>query len=315
MTLRMGLSLSRFLLLLGLLIGFSPLIQACPLSSAERRTDLVGFVEQARACLKAPEQNAFGFRAALEQDFFERINQARQKQGLQALQYRAEMRPAARFHSLDMGFNQFFGHDSPQGRDHVFRLSALDRTLLVTGSAENVARFGPMRCRNSRDEIVSCDGVAGLNVPQDAFVVEDLHRKLMASEGHRRNILDPDMTHLAIGVAVRETGYYVTQIFARMAGRLDQPLPLRLQAGKTLEAEASVSGWQVVNPAVLDQDQIIDLPENLLPETLSADVRFSVRAEQILKSSSNPQAFTRRWIYPAGPGFSIAPSTENRPYP
>ncbi|WP_425354851.1 CAP domain-containing protein [Limnoraphis robusta] len=56
---------------------------------------------------------------------------------------RPGLRPAARFHSLDMGLNDFFSHQTPNGRAHAARIAAFDRTLLSEGTAENLAQFGP----------------------------------------------------------------------------------------------------------------------------------------------------------------------------
>ena len=36
----------------------------------------------------------------------------------------------------------------------------------------------------------------------------------MTSPGHRRNILDPNYTHIGVGVAAREKNCYATQVFA-----------------------------------------------------------------------------------------------------
>jgi hypothetical protein len=48
--------------------------------------------------------------------------------------------------------------------------------------------------------------------------VSSLHTALMNSEGHRRNILDKDVTQLGIGVEVASTGrLWVTQVFRRPA--------------------------------------------------------------------------------------------------
>ena len=305
----------RYLLLLVFGLVLSWPAHACDLSTDARSPVLADYADNALSCLRSPEQVEFGFDASLEGLFIQRVNDERRQEGLAPVRLREAMRPAARFHSLDMGFNGFFGHDSPMGRDHVFRVSAFDRTLLATSSAENVAQFGPIRCRNSLDQLVSCTSAPGFKPPTAQAVVEDLHRKLMASEGHRANILDPQMTHIAVGVAVKETGYYVTQIFVRPVGELSRPLPERLRAGGRLRIDAQVPGWEIANLALSRDASPTDLETDILPAQLRGDYRLRPRVVQTVENGSNTGSFTTRWIYPTGPSFTAEPVRETSPLP
>ena len=287
---------------------------ACKLATAERSAVLATYVENAWACLAAPQDPLFEFRAKLEDQFIQKVNAERVSRDLAPLQVRVELRPAARFHSLDMGYNDFFGHDTPYGRSHLYRVSALDRTLLAAGSAENVAKFGPVRCRNSLDQLVSCASAPGYKPPSAEHVVNDLHRKLMNSDGHRQNILDPAMTHIAVGVAYRDTGYYVSQLFVRPAGRLERPLPLRFAAGAPLDIAPLIPGWQIARIAVARDKDPQDLTATTLPMDAIGDYTLYVRAEQTVKrDTERGEVFSSRWMYPTGPGFTVTPSTESRP--
>lgn len=56
--------------------------------------------------------------------------------------------------------------------------------------------------------------------------IDAIHAALMASPGHKRNILDPDWTQLGIGVVVDGGGQiWVTQVFRTPAGAAPAPTP------------------------------------------------------------------------------------------
>ncbi len=45
--------------------------------------------------------------------------------------------------------------------------------------------------------------------------VNNAHTALMNSAGHRANILNPNFTHVGIGIHVENGRFYITQVFAR----------------------------------------------------------------------------------------------------
>ncbi len=97
-------------------------------------------------------------------------------------------------HSEDMRRHDFVGHTSPRTGQVDDRLRAADYRAAASG--ENVA----------------------LNRSLD-----DAQAGLMRSLGHRRNIVSEDFTHVGLGAARGESGWYVTQVFARPAPALDDP--------------------------------------------------------------------------------------------
>ena len=103
-----------------------------------------------------------------------------------------------------MAYNKFFGHESPDGRHHDARVAAFDRSALVEFSAENVAMV----------EVIG----GRWNLKRNA--VDRLHGNLMDSPGHRANILNPDITDVAMGVVRTESGVWVTQVFVELSGSL-----------------------------------------------------------------------------------------------
>jgi hypothetical protein len=113
-----------------------------------------------------------------ERDFIALVNIERAKRGLHALAIRTDLRSVARTHSIRMADRNHLHHNPNLATD-------------VTGwqrLSENVGR-GPS--------------------------VNSLHTALMNSEGHRRNILDDRVTEIGVGVEVRGSTVWVTQVFRR----------------------------------------------------------------------------------------------------
>ncbi len=58
-----------------------------------------------------------------------------------------------------------------------------------------------------------------------SYSPEDIHRGLMDSPGHRANVLHRDATHVGLGTVIEAedgaTAYLVTEVFARMAEKID----------------------------------------------------------------------------------------------
>lgn len=121
----------------------------------------------------------------------ELINRSRQQVGLRTLYRSDRLRKEAHQHSADMATHGFFGHVSPTRGDLGTRVrnAGLPRGTLAT---ENVA-------------IAPTPDVA--------------HRELLRSPSHMRNILDPQVNQVGVGVVRRDGGpqpvFTFTQIFAR----------------------------------------------------------------------------------------------------
>ena len=118
------------------------------------------------------------------------LNHTRQSMGLPPLQLSLVLAEESEQHSADMAKAGFFGHKSPTRGGLGDRLVGAE--VVHTLALENIA-MGP-----------SPDSV---------------HADLVRSPSHLRNILDPDVTHVGVGV-YQETGgpepvYVITQIFAR----------------------------------------------------------------------------------------------------
>ncbi len=124
-----------------------------------------------------------------EEEMLKLINRDRRERGLRPLVMDPRLRAIAREHSREMFELGYFGHDSPRTGTPGDRLRAAHIAFLVAG--ENVA-YEP-------------------DVPT-------AHRALMASPGHRRNILSPPFERVGIGIVRSELyGEMITQDFAGRA--------------------------------------------------------------------------------------------------
>lgn len=117
--------------------------------------------------------------AALEATFVSRVNQLRSSQGLTPFAADAEIRPVAQAWTEKMADAGRISHNPDLGRQVTAPWRKLGENVGTGGDAESV---------------------------EDAFET---------SPGHRKNILDPEFTSIAITVVIRGERIYVTQQFRR----------------------------------------------------------------------------------------------------
>jgi uncharacterized protein YkwD len=133
----------------------------------------------------------------LERRIFQLTNEARRKNGLPSLDPDETLAACARQHSDDMLRRDYFSHTSPDGKDMK------DRLLEAPAAARSVARAG--------ENIYGGRGQDFSDAKTISRVVVD---GWMTSPGHRANILNPDYTHLGVGVSVQGKDIRATQNFA-----------------------------------------------------------------------------------------------------
>lgn len=118
---------------------------------------------------------------ASEQQVFELVNITRRWHQLPVFEWHEEVADVARGHSTDMLTNQYFDHHSTQYGDLGERLE-----------------HGQVKYR-----------VAGENIAWNYVDAPDAHEGWLNSEGHRKNVLKEEFTHLGVGVVEK----YYTQNF------------------------------------------------------------------------------------------------------
>lgn len=132
--------------------------------------------------------------AAVARELRAALDQTRAQAGLPALSSLPVLDRVAQAHSDDMAAHRFVAHVSPTTGAHDDRLRAAG--FLAGLSLENVAR---------------------------GYSAQEIHEGLLASPGHRANVLHATVTHVGIGVA-REpdgAGLLVTEVFAEVPRVLD----------------------------------------------------------------------------------------------
>lgn len=141
----------------------------------------------------APALDGSG-REALERQMVTLVNDYRAAMGLPRLKVDPVLTGSARRHSQDMRDSRYFGHRSPVKGELSQRLR--DAGVPPALVLENIAM--------------------SVSIPW-------AHDRLVDSPSHRRNLLDPRVTHIGVGVALREAGVarivYVTEHLARLEGR------------------------------------------------------------------------------------------------
>ncbi len=112
------------------------------------------------------------------------VNKARTEAGLQPLQVDATLAQLARMKSQDILDNNYFAHTSP-----------------TYGSAFTMMKKAGITYRTAGENLAKARDTAWA------------HQRLMASDGHRENILNPSFTHIGVGIVKYQYGVVVTELF------------------------------------------------------------------------------------------------------
>ncbi|AZO93816.1 SCP-like extracellular protein [Iocasia frigidifontis] len=112
------------------------------------------------------------------------VNQERRKNDLPVLKASGELNRVARVKAQDMVDNNYFSHNSPTYGSPFDMLDQFNVEYQYAG--ENLAK-------NTS--------------------VSRAHSALMRSSGHRRNILNPNFTHIGIGVKQEDNAYIYVELF------------------------------------------------------------------------------------------------------
>lgn len=150
----------------------------------------------------------------VERELLVLLNGARRRARLPPLEAMEALGQVARAHSREMVDAGYMGHRSPRHGDAGDRLR---RAGIQSGVVlENIGR---------------------------AYSAREIHDGLMASPGHRANILSPRITHVGVGVASETEGgrmaFVATEVFVRVSERLDlSRAPSRLLEGINARRQA-----------------------------------------------------------------------------
>lgn len=131
-----------------------------------------------------PSQTAVTEMTAEENLMLQLVNEQRVNNGLKPLKPMRQLNELARKKSQDMIDNNYFSHTSP-----------------TYGSFANMVYNAGIRFRSVGENLAQARNA------KHAFIL------FMASPGHKANILNPNFTHIGLGVIPYKYGVTVTQLF------------------------------------------------------------------------------------------------------
>ena len=270
-----------------------PVATACDLQTSMNQEESARYIEDVQTCLSGLPSE-YRFDTVVEEDHVRRVNEARAKRGLAPLELRADLLPAARWHSLDMAANDYFNHRGKDDRTHGVRISLLDRTLIYDVARENIA-------------MVRGDYEAGSESRL-------MHELLMKSKGHYANIMAEDISHIAVGVVRTGDGVWLTQLFVNEAGELSSPAPSRLTPGQVLSFDVQLkelrfASFQAEQGNKMQRfRRLSSNGRSIVPHDLSGDIRLGVRGDQV-PTSEHEQGY---YVNLFGPSVSLLSPTRTR---
>jgi uncharacterized protein YkwD len=161
-------------------------------------------------------------KALVARQVFEKTNAERRRAGLQPFAWLDQLAVAATGHSEDMAAKDYFSHD---GKGWFNKSHMTDRLqsqgVQGVATAENIAMLPVYRRWQTRTRY-DAQGNASQTLETEGDNYDQLTTwavdQWMQSPGHRKNILDPQLARLGVGVALGNHGgtpyVYLTQDFA-----------------------------------------------------------------------------------------------------
>lgn len=183
--------------------------------------DPATFNQQVTTCYDSQSDAAQN--ARLEDELIKATDRVRAGEREGSLTPLTSLEQAARIHAMDMAVRNYAGHIDLEGRGHLDRVRMLDRTVLIGAAGANIA-------------IVEGTGLA----PDDVF--EALRRDPVNATNMTRSAF----THTGVGIAEANGRTYVVQLFARVDGQLDAPLPIYTSGKQNIRATFAEKGLQPV---------------------------------------------------------------------
>lgn len=210
-------------------------------------SNLSAYVAEASACVDSATNLDASFGDALVAE----INAERVANGLAPLARRASLDMAAASHALDMSSRIYAAHADLEGRDHLHRIRAFDRTMLVGASGSNIA------------------------VARSADAATDVHKNIMRDQFNQDNMLRASFTDIGVAVVEEAGQYYVVQVFAAAEGDLDKAIPVSAKGAQSLRASLSNRDRQVVAWGLSDVNSGEMLARSTMPRVSFNTIRGS----------------------------------------
>jgi len=207
--------------------------------------DLSAYVVQASDCINAADN----FDSTIANELLIELNAERAAEGLAPLNRRASLDKAAKAHALDMSVRIYADHVDHEGRDHLHRIRAFDRTMLVGASGANVT------------------------VSRSADDAGSVHAKIKADAQSADNMMRDVFTDVGIGVIEQAGQYYVVQVFAAAEGEFETAIPVSAKGSQPLRASFTDRDRHVVAWDLVDAESGEMLARSTMPRVRFNSVR------------------------------------------
>ena len=186
---------------------------------------VAAYVTEAAACIEASS----AIRADFAEELLERTNRDRAAVGLSPLVQRDSLNMAAQAHAIDMAARDYADHVDKEGRDHLFRIRAFDRSVLVGATGANVL-------------ITETGADAG-----------DIYVAMQEDDFNAENLVRDGFTDVGIAVVKDGGQAYTVMVFAQVEGELNEKLPLTLAGTSPIRATLIKSDRETVGWGLTDQ--------------------------------------------------------------
>lgn len=156
------------------------------------------------------------------------VTAERQGAGVSPLSEHQTLSLVAEMHARDMARRNYAADVSPEGLTLMDFVRQADRQTLYSSFGTAIA-------------IVDAETSAA-----------DVLAALMSDPFNAENVLRPGFDHVGIGAVEQDGRLYVVQLFARVEGQLEQPLPVNAGAADSLRVDFAEPGMTPVSWSVSD---------------------------------------------------------------
>lgn len=254
-------SMLAFAALSGLALnGAAQADESCAnIQSAE--AGLVSYVSTATGCVLSSDAIATEAEVALASH----INQVRLDLQLSQLERRPGLDMAAQAHALDMLARDYVKHEDPEGRSHLYRARAFDRTGLI-------GNFGAVVLATSADR----------SAPQ-------LTGDMSVDAQNAANLINPSFTDFGIGIAEKDGRQLVVLVFADVEGDLKVSLPVAPQKGQSLAANFTEGDLRPVTWRLVEAESGASIRRSFAAELNPARLPAETEAALIVETRVGAQ--------------------------
>jgi uncharacterized protein YkwD len=197
---------------------------ACDLSNGYAITP-AAFQQEANACLKGV--SGVETDAVMADQLMSLAGEQRASLGESELSALGSLSEAARLHALDMAVRGYASHKDLEGRSHLDRVRMMERSALIGAFGANIV------------------------IVKAGTSVEDVQKVIMADEANAANLARDEFDHMGVAAVEANGVLYVVQLFARVDGQLNTPVPMVAAPRTNLAADYSDQfepvGWSVVS--------------------------------------------------------------------